>query len=215
MGYELDLLVKYPRARRDTAGRAASKTREDVEIAKKFGQEFFDGERRHGYGGYNYSPERWQGVVEDILHVYQPRSLLDVGCAKGHMLYDFRRYRPRMKLAGIDISKYAITNALPAMKRYLKVCSAESLPYETKEFDLIVSINTIHNLPFRGVRKALQEIERVGKHAYITVDAYRTEEQRKAVLDWNLTARTILHADEWVGVFRDAGYTGDYGFWMP
>ena len=215
MGHELDLLAKYPRAARDPAARAAEKTREDVDIARRFGKEFFDGERRHGYGGYRYTPERWQGVVQDFLHVYEPKSVLDVGCAKGHMLYDFRRHRPRMRLAGIDVSTYAIENALPGIKKYLTVCNAESLPFERDEFDLVISINTIHNLPRRGVIKALREIERVGRFGYVTVDAYRTEEQRRAVFDWSLTARTILHCDEWIALFSEAGYTGDYGFWQP
>jgi SAM-dependent methyltransferase len=215
MGQELDLLVKYPRTKRDPAARASSKTRDDVDIARRFGQEFFDGERRHGYGGYNYDQSRWDGVVDDFLNVYEPRSVLDVGCAKGHMLYDFRRHKPKMRLAGIDVSIYAIKNALPKIKKYVKVCNAECLPYEAKEFDLVISINTIHNLPRRGVIKALREIERVGTHGYVTVDAYRTEEQKKAVFDWNLTALTILSCDEWLELFERAGYTGDYSWWMP
>lgn len=215
MGSELNLLEKYPRAKRDTKARAAAKTEADIAIARRFGKEFFDGERRHGYGGYTYSPERWQGVVEDFLHVYEPDSVLDVGCAKGHMLYDFRRYKPGMRLAGVDVSEYAIKNALPGMRKFVQVADAQYLPFDDKEFDLVVSINTIHNLDYLGCIQALQEIERVGNHAYVTVDAYHTPEQRQAMFDWNLTAITILSCEDWLRLFKRAGYEGDYGFWMP
>ncbi len=120
-----------------------------------------------------------------------------------------------MKIAGVDISAYAYAECLPSIKPFMWCCSAELLPFGDKEFDLVISINTVHNLDRAGCIKALQEIERVGNNAFISVDAYRTEEQKEAMLAWNLTALTILSADEWKDLFREAGYTGDYSFWMP
>ena len=214
---ELDLLAKYPRTKRDPAARAAEKTPEDIAIARQFGKEFFDGERRHGYGGYSHDIRRWLGVVEDMASEYMdPISVLDVGCAKGTMLAAFATYYERqIGLSGIDISSYAIENAVRSMKACMQVGDARSLPWGRKSFDLVVSINTLHNLDRAGVIQALREIERVGRDAYITVDAYRNEEERRRVMDWNLTALTILHVDEWKALFKEAGYTGDYGWWAP
>lgn len=219
MQRELDLLAKYPRAKRDPAARAREKTEDDVAIAKLFGKEFFDGERRHGYGGYSAADAaRWRGVVGDIYECYGDiYSLLDVGCAKGTMLLAFYHhwiYGP-LDLVGIDVSRYAIENCAPQMRPRIQIGDARRLPWGDKSFDLVVSINTLHNLPRIGVIIALSEIERVGKQAYITVDAYRTEEERQRVFDWNLTAQTILHVDEWKALFKEAGYTGDFGWWMP
>lgn len=214
MQRELDLLAKYPRTVRDPAARAREKTEEDVAIARQFGKDFFDGERRHGYGGYSADPTRWQEVVSDILNIYAPiGSVLDVGCAKGGLVDAFQRREHRAR--GLDISRYAIENAPSWIRPDLIVGDARRLPWGDKSFDLVVSINTLHNLPRVGVMLALEEIERVGKQAYITVDAYRNDEERQRVMDWNLTALTILHVDEWRELFKEAGYTGDYGWFVP
>lgn len=217
MGREIDLLARYPKSKRDPAARAAEKTVEDIAIARKFGREFFDGDRRHGYGGYTYTPERWRGVVEDILREYGPfTNMLDVGCAKGHLLVEMKQAMPRLDLEGVDISEYAISEAHPAIQGSICVGNAMQLRYQAHSFDLVISINTVHNLGRRDCIKALQEIMRVTRqYAYVTVDSYRTEEERKRMHDWNLTAKTILHTDEWIELFAEAGYTGDYGWFIP
>ena len=214
MGTELDLLARYPKAKRDISSRA-EKTSEDIEVARRFGRDFFDGDRRYGYGGYGYSPTRWTGVVEDMIEHYAPiESLLDVGCAKAYMIEEFANQLADLRVYGIDISEYAIKNGI--MKPCISVGDARDLSrFEDKFFDLVVSINTVHNLARHGCIHALEEIERVGKEAYITVDAYRNDKEKKRMLDWNLTALTILHVDEWVELFKEAGYSGDYGFWQP
>ena len=216
MGRELDLLAKYPRGKRDPAARAREKTPEDVAIARKFGREFFDGERRHGYGGYSASPERWRGVVKDLIDVYYPfTSVLDVGCGKGGMLQALKEEVAGLTLSGCDVSEYAINECPHDLD--LAVLDVRDLHkrYADKSFSLVVSINTIHNLDREGCIKALQEIERAGRRAYVTVDTYRNEEERQRMFDWNLTALTILHVDEWKALFEEAGYTGDHGWWTP
>ena len=34
-----------------------------MKIAKKFGQKYWDGERKYGYGGYRYIKNRWKPVA--------------------------------------------------------------------------------------------------------------------------------------------------------
>lgn len=216
MGQELDLLAKYPRGKRDPAARALEKTAEDIAIARQFGREFFDGTRRHGYGGYSAAPERWDGVVADLMREYPATfSVLDVGCAKGGMLTNLRYRFPVSVVAGLDISSYAINAAPEDIKPGVQVGDARSLPWGDKSFDLVVSINTVHNLDRAGCIQALREIQRVGKRAYVTVDSFRTDEERQRMFDWNLTAQTILSTEEWKALFAEAGYTGDYGWWVP
>lgn len=212
---EVDLLVNYPRANRDLAARA-KKTKYDVLVARRFGRDFFDGARRHGYGGFTYDPKWWGPVIPDFIARYgDVRSVLDVGCAKGFMLHEFRKHlSPGAKLAGIDISGYAIAKAMPRL--CVQVGDAKKLPYPDSSFELVVSINTLHNLERDDCLAALAEIERVSaRYAYVTLDAYRTREEEHRVRDWNLTARTILHVDEWKKLFAEAGYSGDYGWFCP
>ena len=51
--------------------------------------------------------------INDLTNISlnEKSSLLDVGCAKGFMLYDLIRLIPGITVKGIDISEYAIQNA--------------------------------------------------------------------------------------------------------
>lgn len=98
----------------------------------------------------------------------------------------------------------------------MKVGNAKRLPYADSTFDLVISINTIHNLELADLIRSLHEIERVSRgNAFLTVDAYRTESEKEKILKWNLTAKTIRHVDEWQEIFIEAGYTGDYYWFFP
>ena len=219
MGKEIDLLINYPKTKRNLEERLASKTDADRAIARQFGRDFFDGDRNHGYGGFNYMPRFWQPVIptfKDYWDLTPNSSLLDVGCAKGFMLHDLAESIPGITLKGIDISEYAIKNAMVDMKLHLQVANATQLPFPDKTFDVVISINTVHNLDRNDCAKALQEIERVSRrHSFITVDAYRNDDEKERMNAWNLTAKTIMSVEEWITFFKDIGYTGDYFWFIP
>ena len=216
---EIDLLKNYPKTKRNVKERGVVKTEKDRQIAQQFGKEFFDGERRHGYGGFTYHPRFWQPVVPTFQNYYNLNAqskILDIGCAKGFMLYDFSKHIHGMTVQGIDISKYAIEHCKEEMRPYLEVGDARSLPYEDHTFDLVIAINTIHNLEMQDLKTALKEIMRVSrKHSFITVDAYRNREEKQIMFDWNLTAKTILHTDQWKELFDEIAYKGDYYWFIP
>jgi SAM-dependent methyltransferase len=219
MGQEIDLLANYPKTKRDLKQRAAEKTDEDRAIARQFGKDFFDGDRRHGYGGFSYHSRFWQPVVPTFQEFYaldNASTLLDVGCGKGFMIHDFYELIPGITVEGVDVSSYAIENAVEIVKSKVRVADARDLPYADNSFDLVVSINTIHNLERSELIKALKEIQRVSKkNSFITVDAYRNEEEREAMFAWNLTAKTILSVPEWLDLFKEAEFTGDYYWFIP
>lgn len=213
---EINLLNSQPKTIRDYDKRAREKSDEDRRIAKQFGREFFDGPRSQGYGGYRYDG-RWKEAARRMRDHYRlpdDAAILDVGCAKGFLLHDFKELMPLCTVAGVDVSAYAIKNAISSVKPFLKVASAEELPYPDKSFDLVVSINSIHNLLLDRCQQGLREIQRVSRgNSYITVDAWRTEQEHQNLLKWILTAETYMHVDDWKKVFQEAGYTGDY-YWF-
>jgi ubiquinone/menaquinone biosynthesis C-methylase UbiE len=216
MKQEINLLNSQPKTVRDYDKRAAEKTSEIVRIAKQFGKEFFDGPRAMGYGGYKYDG-RWKDVAKRLRDHYElapTAAILDVGCAKGFLLHDFKELMPECTVAGVDVSEYAIAHAMPSVKPFLKVASAEKLPYPDKSFDLVISINSVHNLPPERLKTALKEIERVcRRHSYITIDAWRNEKEREQLFKWVLTAESMMHVDDWRTLFSEVGYTGDY-YWF-
>ena len=142
--------------------------------------------------------------------------MLDVGCAKGFMLYDLREKIPDIKVRGIDISEYAIEHSLPEVRPFLSVANAKSLPFDSNYFDVVISINTIHNLEEEECAEALKEIQRVSRgNSFITVDAFRNDEEKKRMHAWNLTAKTIMSVESWKTFFKKVGYTGDFYWFIP
>lgn len=215
---EINLLDSLPQTKRNLKARAAAKTMEDRLIAKRFDRDFFDGDRRHGYGGYRYDG-RWLPVAKRIIDYYKlsPNAkILDVGAAKGFLIHDFLVHLPQATVRGIDVSQYAKENAYGNMGPLIDIGSGDLLPYPDKSFDLVISINSIHNLPLERCKRALQEMERVSRtHKFVTLDAWRNEEEHQALLDWILTAETYMSVDEWVKLFQEIGYTGDYWWFIP
>jgi len=212
-------MEKYPKTSRNLEIRSASKSPLDQAIARQFGKEFFDGDRRYGYGGFSYHSKFWSGVVRDVAEYWNIKSgesILDVGCAKGFMLFDFLEMNPKLKVSGLDISEYAISNSKDEVKNSLILGNAVRLPFAEKSFDYVISINTVHNLPIEQCILAIKEIQRVSKsRSFIVVDAYESEIERERMFAWNLTAQTILSKSDWKSVFEYAGYTGDYYWFTP
>ena len=220
MGKEIDLLKDYPQTKRNLEERGLNKNEEDRKIARKFDREFFDGDRKHGYGGFNYNPRFWEPVIPTFRDYWNlgktNKTVLDIGCGKGFMVHDLIRLVSNIEVKGIDISEYAIKNCKDEVSDFLSVADAKKLPFEDKSFDVVISINTIHNLDKDNCAKALREINRVSKkHSFITVDAFRNEEEEKRILSWNLTAKTIMSVSDWEIFFKKNNYSGDYFWFIP
>ena len=184
-------------------------------LAKQWDFDYWDGDRRICYGGYRYDG-RWAKVARAMIDHYGLKAgdkILDIGCGKAFLLYDFTKELPGVDIRGIDISAYGIDHADPAIKDRLTVGKADKLPYADGEFDLVFSINTMHNLPCYELDKALREMQRVGKkHKYICVESYRNEEEKANLLYWQVTCEAFNSPEEWQWWFDNTGYDGDHSF---
>jgi protein-L-isoaspartate(D-aspartate) O-methyltransferase len=206
----------HKKAERDYLGRINAYPKAEAAIkAKQWGYDYWDGDRRICYGGYYYDG-RWVKVAESMVKHYGLKpgdKVLDVGCGKGFLLYDFTQVTPGVEVNGIDISEYAIDHAKSEVKPFLKVCHAKELPFEDNCFDLVISINTLHNLYSHELYSALKEIERVGrKHKYICVESYRNEVEKVNLLYWQVTCEMFCTPEEWQWWFNISGYNGDHSF---
>jgi SAM-dependent methyltransferase len=214
---EVNLLRALPRTKRNVQQRQAGKDPMVIAVAKQFGQMYFDGPREYGYGGYRYDG-RWLPVARDIVAHFNLRPgmrVLDIGCAKGFLVKDLMQVCPGLDVYGVDISHYAITHAPPETAGRLHVGTADALAFPGASFDVVLSINTVHNLDRARCVCALREMSRVARDprkCFVQIDAYRTEAEKALFESWCLTALTYLTPDEWVGTFHEAGYIGDY-YW--
>ena len=211
---EFNMLHRYPKAKRNLVERAAA-TPEDKAIACQFGQDYFDGDRRHGYGGYRYDG-RWIAIAETFVQEWGLKAgdrVLDIGCAKGFLVKDLLAVCPGLEVFGVDVSRYAVLHCEPEIVGRIHLGDCRSLPFPDGSFAAAISINTIHNLDRAGCIAAIQEMQRVApRHGYIQVDAYRTPAERETFVKWVLTAKTHDYPENWVSLFKEAGYTGDY-YW--
>jgi protein-L-isoaspartate(D-aspartate) O-methyltransferase len=187
-----------------------------AELAKRWDFEYWDGDRRINYGGYRYIPGRWEKVARAMVEHYSIKRgdrILDVGCGKGFLLHDFTLVVPGIEVFGLDVSSYAIRNAKEEVRERLRVGNATELPWPDNTFDLVVSIQTLHNLHSHDLENALREIERVGRrHKYICVESYRNEVEKANLLYWQVTCEAFNTPEEWEWWFRLTGYTGDHSF---
>lgn len=185
------------------------------EVAIQYGEDYWDGDRKYGYGGYGYDG-RQRATAEAMAKHYgiEPgHKILDVGCGKGYLLYEFTQIVPGVEVVGIDISSYALEHSKEEVKPVLELGNAVNLPYEDNSFDFVVSITTLHNLYNYDLHRAVKEIERVGRGGkkYIAVESYRNEREKANLLYWQLTCRSFYTPKEWEWVFEQCGYIGDLG----
>jgi SAM-dependent methyltransferase len=216
MGKLLNLITPlHQKTNRDYIERMTDNKVKCMGIARKYDKDFWDGQRKYGYGGYRYDG-RWESVARELIELYGLRGdakILDVGCGKGYLLYEFKKLLPKSYIRGFDISNYAIENAKQEIRENLFLHKAQDLyPFKSKEFDLVVSIATLHNLPIYELKSALKEIERAGNNKYITVESYRSEEELFNLQCWALTCESFFRPQEWIWLFNEFGYTGDYEF---
>ena len=217
MKMELNLVTGLHKAtKRDYLGRMNDSKVEAMKIAKQYGFDYWDGDRRFGYGGYKYMQGRWAKVAQQLIDQYGLRAgskILDVGCGKGFLLYEIQLLEPGIEIHGFDISQYGLENTHPDLKANLFIHRAQDIfPFQDDFFDLVISLGTLHNLHIFELEIAVSEIERVGKQGYIMVESFRNELEMFNLECWALTAESLMDVDEWKWVYDRFGFTGDYEF---
>jgi SAM-dependent methyltransferase len=217
MGQLRNIVTPLHRAtNRDCLARMVDNKVKCMEIAKKYEKDYWDGDRRHGYGGYKYIPGRWKPVAEALIETYKlgPGSkVLDVGCGKGFLLDEMLLLEPELQITGFDISEHGISCASDLVKPHLFIQQAQSkYSFADNEFDLVISLGTLHNLRLFDLKKALNEVERVGKQGYVMLESYRNEQELFNLQCWALTCESFFDSEEWIWLYDNLGYSGDYEF---
>ena len=192
---------------------------DDRILSWRLGYEYFDGSRAQGYGGYKYDG-RWKPVAKDFVDYYNlgnKAKILDIGSAKGFLLDAFGKILKNPILCGIDVSSYAITNSNTKIKKKLSIANASHLPFANNYFDLVISINSLHNiLDQKKLEMAFKEINRVAKkNIYLTLGAYSDTKGKKILDNWAVVASAYMHEKSWLKFFKKVNYKGDFWWFKP
>lgn len=185
-----------------------------MKIARKYGKDYWDGERRFGFGGYKYIPGLLLPMANKIIKKFKltnKSKILDVGCGKGYLLFELKKILPEIEVTGFDISLYAIKNSKKEIKKNLFVHDAKNnYPFKDKEFDLVISFNTLHNLFVYDLQNAVKEINRVSKNSFIVVESYKNVKQLFNLQCWALTANAFFSKEEWIWILKKFDFKGFY-----
>jgi len=216
LGRLLDIVTPlHKQTKRDYIGRMQDDKIHCMLKAKEYESDYWDGDRRYGYGGYTYDG-RWKVVAEQLIEIYNlstDSKILDIGCGKAHLLYELHQLLPQSEVVGIDVSHHGIADAPEAIKDHLGIYrSQDALPWGDHYFDLVISLGCLHNLRLFELNTALREIERVGQKKYVMLESYRNEAELFNLQCWALTAESFLDTAEWIWLYNHFGYTGDYEF---
>jgi ubiquinone/menaquinone biosynthesis C-methylase UbiE len=217
MGRLLEIVTPLHRAtKRDYLARMVDGKVECMLKAKEYEFDYWDGNRRYGYGGYRFIEGRWTPVAQALVDIYglqRDAKILDVGCGKGYLLYELKKLLPDADIAGFDISRHGLADAKAEVRPYLFHHRAQDrYPLDDKHFDLVISLTCLHNLRIFDLQTALQEIERVGKNKFVMVESYRNELEQFNLQCWALTCEAFFDTASWIWLFNHFGYTGDYEF---
>lgn len=201
---------------RDYVARMNDEKVKCMKKAKEYEYDYWDGDRRYGYGGYKFIPGRWKPVAEKLINEYSltnQSKVLDVGCGKAFLLKELKLLLPELDVVGIDISEHGLNNApLELRDSLMRQKAQDKYPFKDNEFDLVISLGCLHNLQIFDLQKALSEIERVGKNGYLMLESYRNEEELFNLQCWALTCESFFDMDEWIWIYKHFGYSGDYEF---
>lgn len=217
MGRLLNLVTPLHKATaRDYIGRMMDDKVHCMLKAKEYESDYWDGDRRYGYGGYKYMPGRWKPVAEALIQTYGLKAgdkVLDVGCGKAFLLYEMQLLMPELQLTGFDISQHGLEHRHPDFRgKLFRYRAQDALPFGDNEFDLVISLGCLHNLRIFELQTALREIERTGKNGYIMLESYRNELEMFNLECWALTAESLFDTAEWIWLYQHFGFTGDYEF---
>ncbi len=205
----------HKRTKRDYVHRMMDEKVQCMLKAKEYEVDYWDGDRRFGYGGYKYDG-RWKPVAESLIKIYGLKDgdkILDVGCGKAHVLYELKQLLPNSELVGFDISHHGIADAPEGIRDNLFLYRAQdAYPVGDKYFDLVISLGCLHNLRLFELKNALHEVERVGKNKFVMLESYRNEQELFNLQCWALTCESFFDAGEWIWLYNHFGYTGDYEF---
>lgn len=205
----------HKRTERDYIGRMTDDKVHCMLKAKEYEFDYWDGERRYGYGGYKYDG-RWRTVAEQLIEIYHLPSnakILDVGCGKAHLLYELKQLLPQAEIVGFDISRHGLAETHESVRSHLFRYRAQDVyPWGDNHFDLVISLGCLHNLRIFELQTAIKEIERVGRNKFVMVESYRNEQELFNLQCWALTAESFFDTAEWIWLYSHFGYTGDYEF---
>jgi len=177
----------------------------------EFGYDYFDNpEHVIGYGGYGYDG-RYADAAKKMVEHYGLKPgdhVLEIGCAKGTLLVEFKKLG--MEVAGVDVSSYALENAVPEVKPYLGCSDATTLPFPDGHFALVIGKEVLPHVPHDDIEATLIECMRVSRgKLFFEIQCGRTAVELEYMRKWDATHKIVETPIWWEAFLERIGFPGD------
>lgn len=131
-------------------------------VSEQYNKAYYDqydvGVGKVNYENSEYTKDFLEKIAEHIVDDLHPKTVLDAGCAMGHLVAALRDRG--VEAYGVDISEYAISKVREDVKPYCAVGSlTDPLPGSfPKHFDLVTSIEVLEHLYAQEGNVALKNL---------------------------------------------------------
>jgi cyclopropane fatty-acyl-phospholipid synthase-like methyltransferase len=173
----------------------------------KYEKDYFDGgDEFPGYGKYRYDG-RYEIKVQEFINFFNlnnEMSVIEFGCAKAFILFEFYK-KGFKKIKGVDYSYYAISDSPEQIRGLLEVGDASNFKNKIL-YDVILSKEMLPHLDILNVEKFISNLNNISSpnaKIYLEIQYGETFEERKLILDWDPTHKTLLNIDEWLNLFSN------------
>jgi len=169
---------------------------------KTFGKDYYDNPNvLQGFGGYKYDG-RYASCAQNLCDMVEFQYILDFGCAKGFLLYEFLKLSKNV--VGVDISDYARKNSKKEVKSFLYREIMDVPKDILLNIEIILTRDVFPHLEHDSLFRLLGFIQNSCpklKLFYIEVVVSEDPVSEKALLDWDPTHQLIQSKEQWNDFF--------------
>lgn len=164
---------------------------------------FIDGYREKNGHPYGHT-EPWLSffgtVALRLRNLFNPTTVLDVGCATGILVNAFNKQSTSVKASGIDISEWAIENAPEKVREHLTVHDVRK-PFPKRGFDLVTCIEVLEHVPAEGAPDAVRNLcAAVNDGGFVVFSSSPSDVD-------NPSHANVQNEDYWLELFAAHGFT--------
>ena len=178
-----------------------------------FGYDYFDNPKSgRGYRGYVYTGRYYETAKKIIDHYkLKPNSkILEIGCAKGYLLYEF--FKLKMDVVGYDISRYAVDNCIEELKEMIFLGRVNDINENDNIYDLAIAKEVLSHMAIDDILFTINKLQNISKNIYLVLQTVSEKKKANDMQSWDCTYKTMMIKKDWEKVLSSCGFHGDYQF---
>tara|TARA_R110002051_G_scaffold93831_1_gene163644 strand:- start:673 stop:1278 length:606 start_codon:yes stop_codon:yes gene_type:complete len=169
-------------------------------MTHQFNEDYYENgvkKRVSGYANYRWMPTRSIPEAIDIKKKFNPKTCVDIGCAKGFLVHALRLLG--CETWGEDISEYALENCYPKVRDYL------SLPND-KKYELLICKDVLEHIDEKSLPEFLTRLLLKGEKFFFVIPLGDNDSFRIREYEVDVTHVTKKNEEWWLELLEKMGY---------